>query len=69
MGSMLLWMSRACESLLCRLAGGAKHGGDGGPGDVVLAGADDRREQLFGGCRELVVGVGEQAEGIGIGDG
>ncbi len=29
------------EPLLCGLAGGAQHGPDGGPGDVVLAGAKD----------------------------
>ncbi len=38
---MLLWMSREPEPLLCGLAGGAQHGPDGGPGDVVLAGAKD----------------------------
>ena len=40
-GLMLLWMSREPEPLLCGLAGGAQHGPDGGPGDVVLAGAKD----------------------------
>lgn len=67
--SMLLWMSREPEPLLCGLAGGAQHGPDGGPGDVVLAGAKDGRGELFGGRVELVVGVGEQAEGVGFSDG
>jgi len=37
---MLLWMSRPCEALLSGLSGGAQHAGYGGPGGVVLPGAD-----------------------------
>ena len=54
-------------NLLSGLSGGAKHVGYGGPGCVVLAGADHSSLQLFVGVDEVEACVSEQAMGSGIG--
>ena len=46
-------MSSPGEALLSGLSGGAKHAGYGGPGDVVLTGADYGGLQLFVGVDEV----------------
>jgi len=61
-------MSRPGEALLGGLSGGAEHAGDGGPGGVVLPGADHGGLQLFVGVDEVKAGVGEQGDGVGVGD-
>jgi hypothetical protein len=65
-GGMLLWMSRPGEALLGGLSGGAQHAGDGGPGGVVLPGADHSGLQLFLGVDQVLAGVGEQGDGVGF---
>jgi hypothetical protein len=67
-GSMLLWMSRPGEALLSGLSGGAQLAGDGGPGGVVLPGADHGGLQLFVGVDEEEARVSEQGDGVGFGD-
>ena len=64
---MLLWMSRPGEALMGGLSGGAQHAGDGGPGGVVLPGADHGGLQLFVGVDQVAAGVSEQGDGIGFG--
>src|ERR1035437_5468965 len=65
--SMLLWMSRPGEALLSGLSGGAEHAGYGGPGGVVLPGADHGGLQLFVGVDEVGACVSEQGDGVGLG--
>ena len=64
---MLLWMSRPGEALLSGLSCRAEHAGDGGPGGVVLPGADHSGLQLFLGVDEVEAGVSEQGDGVGVG--
>ena len=65
--SMLTWMSRPREALLSGLSCGAEHAGYGGPGGVVLPGADHGGLQLFVGVDQGEAGVGEQGDGVGFG--
>jgi hypothetical protein len=60
-------MSRPCEALLSGLSGVAEHAGDGGPGGVVLPGADHGGLQLFVGVDEVEACVSEQGYGVGFG--
>jgi len=64
---MLLWMSSPGEALLSGLSGGAEHAGYGGPGGVVLPGADHGGLQLFVGVDEVEACVSEQGDGVGLG--
>ena len=52
--------------MLSGLSGGAEHAGYGGPGGVVLPGADHCGLQLFVGVDEVEAGVGEQGDGVGF---
>jgi hypothetical protein len=63
---MLLWMSRPGEALLSGLSGGAQNAGYGGPGGVVLPGAEHSGLQLFVGVDQIEAGVGEQGDGVGF---
>ena len=63
---MLLWMSSPGEALLSGLSGGAEHAGDGGPGGVVLPGAEHGGLQLFVGVDEVEACVSEHGDGVGL---
>ena len=54
--------------MLSGLSGGAEYAGDGGPGGVVLPGADHGGLQLFLGVDEVAAGAAEQGDGVGFGD-
>jgi len=53
--------------LLSGLSGGAEYAGDGGPGGVVLPGADHGGLHLFVGVDEVEACVSEQGDGVGLG--
>jgi hypothetical protein len=60
-------MSSPGEALLSGLSGGAQHAGYGGPGGVVLPGADHGGLQLFVGVDVVEAGISEQGDGVGLG--
>jgi len=59
-------MSRSGEPLVSGLSGGAQDAGYGGPGGVVLPGADHGGMQQFVGVDEVDARVSEQGDRVGF---